>query len=193
MIYNQVHRENGVLLMSSSNTQNNKYNNIKRLFELMNQISEDQLVILLKELLQDSFTTHLFKLIIDMSDEQQALLLEKLKAKSSIETCRDRRGQPRKNCLAPVDYKVQGRSFEGFILDISSFGVFIETTDYFFGGQEISMAFSVPNYQKPLKLAGEIVWSSEQGIGVKFTHLTQHQLDAIRCFSENNEETYEIS
>ncbi len=30
--------------------------------------------------------------------------------------------------------------------------------------------------QKPLKLAGEIVWSSLQGSGVKFTHLTRHRI-----------------
>jgi hypothetical protein len=55
------------------------------------------------------------------------------------------------------------------------------------------MSFAVPSYQKPLKLAGEIVWSSQQGIGVKFTHLTQHQLDAIKHFSDNEASVYEIT
>ncbi len=179
--------------MAASNTPAGKYNVIARLFELMNNVSEDRLLIILKGLLKDSFTTHIFKLVIEMTDEQQALLLDALEKKGPTDHNKDRRGQSRKPCLIPLDYKVNGRTFKGYILDMSAFGVFIETSDYFFGGQEIIMAFSVPNYQKPLKLAGEIVWSSQQGIGVKFTHLTQHQLDAIKYFSENEESIYEIT
>jgi Tfp pilus assembly protein PilZ len=179
--------------MAAPNTSSGKYNVIARLFELMNNISEDQLLIILKDLLKDNFTTHIFKLVIDMTDQQQNLLLDKLEERITKSDRKDRRGHSRKPCLVPVDYKVDGRSFRGYILDISAFGVFIETSDYFFGGQEIIMAFAVPSFQKPLKLAGEIVWSSQQGIGVKFTHLTQHQLDAIKYFSENEEEIYEIT
>ena len=179
--------------MAASNLPAGKYNVIARLFELMNTISEDQLLIILKDLLQDDFTTHIFKLVIDMTDEQKALLLERLEKNSVKNDQEDRRGHARKPCLIAVDYQVAGRAFKGYILDISAFGVFIETSDYFFAGQEIIMAFSVPNYQRPLKMVGEIVWSSRQGIGVKFTHLTQHQLDAIKYFSENTEEVYEIN
>ena len=59
-----------------------KYNVIARLFELMNNISEDRLLLILKNLLQDNFTTHIFKLVIDMTDEQQMLLLEALEKKA---------------------------------------------------------------------------------------------------------------
>jgi Tfp pilus assembly protein PilZ len=170
-----------------------KYSVIARLFELINTVSEDRLLLILKDLLQDDFTTHIFKLVLDMSDQQQALLLEALEKKAPKGENQDRRGHSRKSCLIPLDYKVNGRKFNGYILDVSAFGVFIETSEHFFSGQEILMMFSVPNYQKPLKLAGEIVWSSQQGIGVKFTHLTQHQLDAIKYFSENEEAVYEIT
>jgi Tfp pilus assembly protein PilZ len=179
--------------MAVSSPPTGKYSVIARLFELMNTVSEDRLLLILKDLLQDNFTTHIFKLVIDMTDEQQMLLLDALEKKVSKGDSKDRRGHSRKSCLIPLEYKVNGRDFNGYILDVSAFGVFIETSDYFFGGQEILMVFSVPNYQKPLKLAGEIVWSSQQGIGVKFTHLTQHQLDAIKYFSENEEAVYEIT
>ena len=179
--------------MAVSSPPTGKYNVIARLFELMNTISEDRLLLILKDLLQDNFTTHIFKLVVDMPDEHQMLLLNALEKKAPKSENKDRRGHSRKHCLIPLDYKVNGRSFKGYILDISAFGVFIETSDYFFGGQEILMVFSVPNYQKSLKLAGEIVWSSQHGIGVKFTHLTQHQLDAIKYFSENEEAVYEIT
>ena len=179
--------------MAVSSPPTGKYTVIARLFELMNTISEDRLLLILKDLLQDNFTTHIFKLVIDMTDEQQMLLLDALEKRAPKGESKDRRGHARKPCIIPLDYKVNRRSFKGYILDISAFGVFIETSDYFFSGQEILMVFSVPNYQKPLKLTGEIVWSSQQGIGVKFTHLTQHQLDAIRYFSENEEAVYEIT
>lgn len=179
--------------MAASKPPKGKYSVIARLFELMKNVSEDRLLLILKNLLRDNFTTHIFKLVIDMTDQQQALLLDALEKKTPGDDKRDRRGHSRKPCLIPIEYKVNGRTFKGYILDISAFGVFIETSDYFFGGQEIIMSFAVPNYQKPLKLAGEIVWSSQQGIGVKFTHLTQHQLDAIKYFSENQESVYEIT
>ena len=147
--------------IAASRSSPGKYNTIARLFELMKIISDDQLLILLKDLLKDSLTNHIFKLIIDMTDEQQALLSEYLETSASTNDRNERRGHFRKLCLIPVDYKVQGRVFDGYILDISAFGVFIETYDYFFGGQEIIMAFSVPNYQKPLKLAVKSFWSSQ--------------------------------
>lgn len=55
------------------------------------------------------------------------------------------------------------------------------------------MKFSVPHYQKPLTISGEIVWSSQNGIGIKFGQLTPHQIDVIKAFSENTEEVYEIT
>lgn len=179
--------------MASSNPAAGKFSVTARLFGLMNNISEDQLIIILKELLKDNFTTHIFRLVIDMPTDQQMLLLEKLEQRGVKNVIRDRRGHSRKACLIPVDYTVQARTFRGYILDISAFGVFIETSDFFFSGQEAIMSFSVPNYQRPMRLVGEIVWSSQHGIGVKFSHLTQHQLDVIRSFSETNGEIYEIN
>jgi len=55
------------------------------------------------------------------------------------------------------------------------------------------MKFSVPHYQKPLTISGEIVWSSQNGIGIKFRQLTPHQIDVIKTFLENTEEVYEIT
>ena len=93
----------------------------------------------------------------------------------------------------PVDYSVQGRQFKGYILDINTHGAFIETNDYFFSGQEIIMTYSVPHYQKPLRVTGEIVWSSQNGIGIKFSRLSPHQTEVIKSFSENLEAVYEIT
>lgn len=170
-----------------------KYHYIARLFELMNTISEEQLLIILKQLLKDKLSTHIFKLVIDLPDEQQAALLEQLEKSAFKTNSKDRRRYSRKGCLIPVDYCVQGRQFKGYILDINLHGAFIETNDYFFSGQEIIMTYSVSYYQKPIRVTGEIVWSSRNGIGVKFSQLSPHQVEAIKSFSEYSEALHEIT
>ncbi len=178
--------------MKTSDTTVGKYPVIARLFELINQISEDQFVIILKDLLKDKFSAHMFKLVIDMSDEQQGALLKHLQKKVNAENSSERRKYLRKACLIPLTYVVQGRQFDGYILDISDHGVFIETGNTLFSGQEIIMTFSAPRYQKALRITGDIVWSSRNGIGVKFSQLTAHQQKAISAFSENKTEIYKI-
>ena len=179
--------------MTPSERSSGKYPIIARLFELMNTISEDQLLIILKQLLADKLSTHIFKLVIDMPDVQQVALLEKLEQTVQGSDAKERRNHLRKACLMPVDYSIQGRHFRGYILDISTHGAFIETNDYYFSGQEIIMKFSIPHYQKPLTISGKIVWSSQNGIGIKFRQLTPHQIDVIKAFSENKEQVYEIT
>jgi Tfp pilus assembly protein PilZ len=178
--------------MKASDTTSGKYPVIARLFELINQISEDQFVLILKELLKEQFSAQMFKLVIDLSDEQQAALLKHLHKKVDAHHSKERRGHSRKSCLIPLTYVVQGRQFDGYILDISNHGVFIETSNAFFSGQEIIMTFSAPRFQKPLTITGEIAWSSQNGIGVKFNDLTTHQRKAITEFSENKAEVYQI-
>ena len=178
--------------MTASDTISGKYPVIARIFDLINQISEDRVLIILKELLKDKFSDHIFKLVIDLPDAQQRVLLNQLEKSSDPVSKDDRRKNSRKPCLMPVNYSVQDRSFKGYILDISVYGVFIETNDYFFSGQEIIMTFSVPHYQKPLTVTGEIVWSSQNGMGIKFSQLTSHQHQMIKAFSDTPQEVYKI-
>ncbi|HSM90394.1 MAG TPA: PilZ domain-containing protein, partial [Desulfobacterales bacterium] len=80
---------------------------------------------------------HLFKLIVEMSEEQQLLLLDQLSSPleteppertlSLEETEPSMRENPRKTCLINADCRIQGNSFRSYILDISIGGVFIET------------------------------------------------------------------
>ncbi len=75
---------------------------------------------------------------------------------------------PRKPCMIPVDYATKDRRFTDFIQDISASGVFIETKEPFSVGQEITLAFSVPESEIPFKIFGEIVRAGSQGIAVTF-------------------------
>jgi Tfp pilus assembly protein PilZ len=182
----------GELRMKATGRPYGKYPVIARLFDLINHISEDQLVLILKELLKEEFSSQLFKLIIDMSDEQQTALLKHLQKKDPAINNNERRRYSRKACLIPLTYVVQNRQYDGYILDISDHGVFIETGNFFFSGQEIIITFSAPRFQKPLKITGEIVWSSQDGMGVKFNDLTTHQRKAITEFSKSDAEVITI-
>jgi Tfp pilus assembly protein PilZ len=79
-----------------------------------------------------------------------------------------RRKHTRKPCAAAVDYAVQDRVFKDFALNISAGGVFIETNRPLSVGQEISLTFSPPNPQEPVKITGKVVRNDSQGIAVKF-------------------------
>lgn len=178
--------------MAAFDQRTNKRHAIARLFEMIGDISEEELLLHLKQLLGDSFTIHMFKLIFELNEDQRKILLQKLETMVSEHPDFEKRGHSRKPCLVNVDYTVQNRNYRSFILDMSAFGVFIETKNLFLPGQEIKMTFTVPTQQIPFKLTGHIVWSGTQGIGVKFKYLTRHQMDVIKAFSEKMAEVYEI-
>jgi len=173
--------------------ESNKYTTTARLFKLISDISEEQLLILLKDLLKNRFTAHLFRLIIELPDDQQLMLMRQLEETSVKSSNLDKRSHLRKPCLISVDYIVGNRKFKSFMLDINTFGVFIETKNLFPVGKEIIMTFTLSNYQKPFKLTGEIIWSGSQGIGVKFKYLNRHQFNIIKSYSEKMDEVFEIN
>jgi Tfp pilus assembly protein PilZ len=158
-----------------------------KLAETIKNLPEDQQLILLKQLLKGNLTSTLFRMIGTMSDEQQSALLEQLqelplKSVSLEETEIALRGHTRKSCMLNIDYTVEERNFEGFMLDISTAGAFIETAEPFTAGQPIRLTFSLPNRPGQLNINGEILWKGMLGMGVKFTDLTPNQIEQISAF-----------
>jgi len=113
---------------------------------------------------KSTITARLIELISNTSEDQQRALL------SQLEACQpgNRREHPRTPCFILVDYATQDQVFKGFIQDISAGGVFIKPRTSFSVGEKITLTFSPPNYQEPIKINGEIVRSDRLGIGVKF-------------------------
>lgn len=109
-------------------------------------------------------TKRLINLIRDLSVEEKQALLEQLESKSS----KDRRKGKRKPFLALVDYATPERFFRDFIRNIGEGGVFIETRESFLVGDQIFMTFQVPGFHAPIKIAGEVVWMNQDGLGIKF-------------------------
>ena len=160
-----------------------------KLAELVKNLTDDQQLILIGQLLKGSLTPTLYRLIGKLTDKQQVALLEQLQANppktvNLEETEIALRGHNRKSCMLSTDYKIEGRNFEGFMLDISPAGAFIETSEPFNAGLPISLSFTLPNSPKQLNINGKILWKGMLGIGVKFLDLTPDQFELIDAFME---------
>jgi Tfp pilus assembly protein PilZ len=176
--------------------QNGRYTVTARLFNIIDELSHEKKFILYKQLVKDKISSELFKLIIDMTEDQKTQLLmrlgeisyiddEPLKTVNLDDDESFMRENPRKICLIPVKCTVEERSFKSYIIDISKVGAFIESNDLFPVGQKIIMAFKLPNRQEPFQLNGRIARSGNRGIGVKFFNLSPSQEDYILKFIES--------
>ena len=85
-----------------------------------------------------SVKPRLIELINSMSEHQCDVLLRQLEDLKP----QDRRTHPRRSCSMPVDCATGDQSFKGFIKDISTGGVFIETHGDLTVGKDITLTFS---------------------------------------------------
>ena len=185
--------------MRGSDSSKEIYTIIQRLFRLVNELSDEQQMTLLRQLIRGDTKKHLFKAIIDMSDAQQLELLQRIEKIPSIEIPvktvslddaeSSMRGHRRKRCLLNVTYTVQGKEYRDYILDISSLGVFIETEESFTVGQNMALSFKLPNYQQPLKLGASVAWIGHRGIGVSLKNLSSYQEEIIQSFIQKEEDS----
>jgi Tfp pilus assembly protein PilZ len=91
------------------------------------------------------------------------------------------REYPRLSCYLMVDFAAEGRAYRSCIRDISASGVFIETTDSFEPGQELSLCFSLSESEEmlPFKIHGQVTRIYSDGIGVRYEDVTNYQRDII--------------
>jgi len=130
---------------------------------------------------ESRITARLIELIKNMSEDEQRTLLKDLEEKPF----EGRRKHVRKPFLMAVDYSTQDHVYKDFIQDVSTGGVFIQTHMPFTVGQEVSLTFPLPNYQKHIKVTGEVVRSTTQGVGVKFKMADQDQTAMITSLLES--------
>ncbi|MFC1812484.1 PilZ domain-containing protein [Thermodesulfobacteriota bacterium] len=161
------------------------YGIIPRIFELINDLTEEEQLDLLRQLLKDNINTHIFKLVVAIPEDEQEVLVKQLE--EMIQKRGDRK-YARKACLINVDYAVGGRAFSNYIQDISTTGVFIETSESFPAGQELLMTFSFPDREDSFRIDGEITRITSEGIGVRFNYQSQIQKDVIEGLVENMKE-----
>jgi Tfp pilus assembly protein PilZ len=177
----------------SSDRKMSEYEVVARLYFLVNNLAEKQQIDLFRRFLNGSTANFLLKMCIDMSKEQRFIFMKHLEEMQPEKDKPERRALARKDCLINVSFKIRGQKFSSYILDISSSGAFIETSESFSSGLKMLLQFSSPEDRQPLSLISEIVWADPRGIGVKFHHLTKDQLQILKSFTEKTEEVLEIA
>lgn len=97
----------------------------------------------------------------------------------------EKRSSARKQYIVAVQYTINGKRYEGFILDLSNAGTFIESEDSFNIGDHIEMRFCLPSFQDPFIIDGKVAWQGINGIGVSFCNLSPHQKKMLNNFMES--------
>jgi len=143
--------------------------------QLDSQVKASDMTLFGKELDKSSVAYRLMNLVMDMPEEEQEDLLTRLEERILQKEVRD---NFRKPFFMNVNYATCERNYNDFIKDISAGGLFIETRRPFSIGQDIVLTFPFPEEQKHVKVSGEIVRTTENGIGVRFkmSELEQQQL-----------------
>ncbi len=95
----------------------------------------------------------------------------------------ERRKHSRKPCFMAVEGATWDSAFNGFTKNIGAGGVFIETPQAFAVGEEITLTFSCPGHENPVKIVGEIVWNIPQGLAVKFKTADERVEAVIKALS----------
>ena len=115
-------------------------------------------------------TTRLFGEIANLPEGDRQNLINALYEREQHNFDVNRR-HPRKPSKIAVDCLIDNLSFTHFIQNISRSGAFIETELPFLNNKAISMTFTLPGDEVPIKTAGKIVRADSKGIGVQFDEL----------------------
>ncbi len=109
-------------------------------------------------------------IILALSEAQMRNLLKSLE-KWQQSKFDEKRKYHRKQTFIWTECSANTRFFTDFIQNLSVSGLFIETQLPFFVGEELSMTFSLPGADDPIKITGKIVRIDSNGIGVQFDEL----------------------
>ena len=82
---------------------------------------------------------------------------------------KDKREYIRLETSRPVEFTVRGRTYYGSIENIGVGGIFVKTSHTISIGQELSMSFPSPPFEKEDR-TGTIVDVNPKGFRVKFNH-----------------------
>jgi len=84
------------------------------------------------------------------------------------EKAKDRRNHTRQTCELKVGYATMDLSFIDFITDINCWGAFIQSDTKVPVGESVSMTIPLHGDEQSIKIIGEVMWSSPEGMGIKF-------------------------
>jgi uncharacterized protein (TIGR02266 family) len=101
-----------------------------------------------------------------------------------------RRQHPRHNIELEVTMESETNFYLGLTENLSEGGLFIATHVLKPLGTQIEVSFKLPDAPEPTKVTGTVRWLREYsptsdtspGMGVRFEHIDQHQVELIRSF-----------
>jgi protein phosphatase len=82
-----------------------------------------------------------------------------------------------------VDYDTEDGSYRSFIQEINDDGVFIETRESFYVGQDVLLTFAMDD-NSSFMITGKVGNREPEGIDVKFEDLSQQEQDMIKTLKE---------
>ena len=81
---------------------------------------------------------------------------------------KDRRQHTRHQCSLKVGYATMDLSYIDFITDINCWGVFIQSDKNVPLGETVLLTIPLHGDEQSIKVLGEVMLSSPQGMGIKF-------------------------
>ena len=86
----------------------------------------------------------------------------------NLERRKDARKKVDETQLMVANCRTMDCDFQASIENISSGGIFINTNQHLFAGQEIAIKFDFPDARNTIMANGEVVRTSMEGVGIRF-------------------------
>ena len=86
----------------------------------------------------------------------------------NLERRKDARKKVDETQLMVANCRTMDCDFQASIENISSGGIFINTSQHLFAGQEIAIKFDFPDARNTIMANGEVVRTSMEGVGIRF-------------------------
>lgn len=91
-----------------------------------------------------------------------------MKDRTKKKPIRERRKLPRQACFKKIGYAYRDVTYMDYITDINSWGAFINTKKPVPIGENITVSIPLIEHEKTIKVIGEVIRASHDGIGIKF-------------------------
>ena len=122
------------------------------------------------------FMARLMSRILTLNPEEQRFLLKNIEKFSFNE----KRTTARKVCRIPVRYYHNDHIYRDFIINIGLAGCFIETKKPLMIGEIILMDIKLENYEKSIRVKGEVANADRLGMGIEFKDVSSPLSERLR-------------
>lgn len=111
----------------------------------------------------------IIRLIEKMSENELSNLLSILENKAIKQDCRM---DSRKSLVIPAHIKCDRGISDGLILNMSETGAYLETQHPLPTNHDVTLRFSVLNFENPVNIAGKVAWANACGMGIEFKKMS---------------------